>query len=162
MIEHSPTAFKHDTFVNIIQKVMNNELLYRAIDFYLEEEPERINELLRHVTAKVDLSKVVNQIRRAGYLPIIVDWLKSVQNKNNQAVNDALNQLYLEIGDFQALRESIANYESIDAIGLAKQIEGHDSPEFRRISALIYRRNKKYLESINASKADKQYRVSCP
>lgn len=159
MMEHSPTAFKHESFANIIQKISNNELLYKAIDFYLEEEPEHLCELLRHITSKVDLSKVVAQIRRAGYLPIIVDWLKGVQNKNNQAVNDALNQLYLEIGDFEALRESIANYESIDAIGLAKQIEGHDSPEFRRISALIYRRNKKYTESINASKGDKQYRV---
>lgn len=160
MMEHSPTAFKHDSFSNIIQKVTNNELLYKAISFYLEEEPEHLCELLRHITSKVDLSKVVTQIRKAGYLPVIVDWLKSVQNKNNQAVNDALNQLYLEIGDFTALRESIANYESIDAIGLAKQIEGHDSPEFRRISALIYRRNKKYAESINASKGDKQFRVS--
>ena len=159
MMEHSPTAFKHESFSNIIQKVTNNELLYKAIDFYLEEEPEHLCELLRHITSKVDLSKVVNQIRKSGYLPIIVDWLKGVQNKNNQAVNDALNQLYLEIGDFEALRESIANYESIDAIGLAKQIEGHDSPEFRRISALIYRRNKKYVESINASKGDKQFRV---
>jgi clathrin heavy chain len=160
MMEHSPSAFKHDAFSNIIQKVTNNELLYKAIDFYLDEEPEHLCELLRHITSKVDLSKVVTQIRKAGYLPIIVDWLKSVQNKNNQAVNDALNQLYLEIGDFEALRESIANYESIDAIGLAKQIEGHDSPEFRRISALIYRRNKKFQESINASKTDKQYKVS--
>ena len=67
--------------------------------------------------------------------------------------------MYLEIGDFDALRESIANYESIDAIGLAKQIEGHDSADFRRISALIYRKNKKFTESINASKHDKQYRV---
>jgi clathrin heavy chain len=159
MIEHSPTAFKHEAFSNIIQKVSNNDLLYRAIDFYLDEEPELLCELLRHVTAKVDLSKVVNQIRKAGYLPIIVDWLKSVQNKNNQAVNDALNQLYLEIGDFDALRDSIANYESIDAIGLAKQIEGHNNPEFRRISALIYRKNKKFAESIATSKSDKQYRV---
>lgn len=158
MIEHSPTAFRHDAFTNIIQKVTSNELLYKAIDFYLDEEPDKLNELLRHITTKVDLSKVVIQIRKAGYLPIIVDWLKSVQNKNNQAVNDALNQLYLEIGDFDALRESIANYESIDAIGLAKQIEGHDSADFRRISALIYRKNKKFAESINASKHDKQYR----
>lgn len=158
MMEHSPSAFKHEAFSNIIQKVTNNELLYKAIDFYLEEEPQHLCELLRHITSKVDLSKVVNQVRKAGYLPIIVDWLKGVQTKNNQAVNDALNQLYLEIGDFEALRESIANYDSIDAIGLAKQIEGNDNPEFRRISALIYRKNKKFQESINASKGDKQYR----
>jgi clathrin heavy chain len=68
--------------------------------------------------------------------------------------------LYLEIGDFEALRESIAQYQSIDYNSLAKNIEGHDNPEFRRISSLIYRRNKKFEKSIEISKADKQYRVS--
>lgn len=99
-------------------------------------------------------------MKKAGYLPIIVEWLQSVQSKNNQAVNDALNSLYLEIEDFDALRQSIANFESIDALGLAKQIEGHDNEEFRRISALIFRRNKKYKKSIELSKGDKQFRVS--
>lgn len=79
---------------------------------------------------------------------------------NNQAVNDALNALYLEIDDFDALRESIATYQSIDAISLAKEIEGHDNAEFRRISALIFRKNKKYKKSIEISKGDKQYRVT--
>jgi clathrin heavy chain len=98
-------------------------------------------------------------LKGSGYLPIIVEWLQSVQNQNNQAVNDALNSLYLEIEDFDALRNSIAKFESIDALGLAKQIEGHDNEEFRRISALIFRKNKKYEKSIEISKHDKQYRV---
>lgn len=70
-----------------------------------------------------------------------------------------MNTLYLEIGDFESLRESIANFDSIDAIGLANTIQEHDSEEFRRISALIYRRNKKYEKSIEISKADRYYRV---
>ena len=99
-------------------------------------------------------------MKRAGYLPLIVEWLQTVQNQNNQAVNDALNSLYLEIEDFEALRESIATYQSIDAMSLAKKIEGHDNAEFRRISALIFRKNKKYAKSIEISKGDQQYRVS--
>lgn len=103
---------------------------------------------------------LIIQLRNHGYLPIIVEWLQSVQGQNNQAVNDALNNLYLEIEDFEALRDSISKYESIDALGLAKKIEGHDNEEFRRISALIFRKNKKYDKSIELSKQDRQYRVS--
>jgi len=114
--------------------------------------------LLKCITLKVDLSKVVQQIRSCGYLGIITEWLQSVQSQNNQAVNDALNFLYLEIEDFEALRNSISTYESIDSIALAKQMQSHDNPQFRRISSLIYKKNKKYQDSVELSKRDKQYR----
>ena len=158
IMEHSPSCFNHETLVNNLLKVSNSDLIYKAIAFYLEEEPLRLNELLRQLTLKLDFSKVVNQIKRTGYLALIVDWLKSVQNQNNQSVNDALNQIYLDVEDYEALRNSILNYDSIDAIGLAKQIEGSDNPEFRRISSLIYRKNKKYKESIDISISDNNYR----
>jgi len=64
----------------------------------------------------------------------------------------------LEVEDFEALRNSISTYESIDSIALAKQMQSHDNPQFRRISSLIYKKNKKYHESIELSKRDKQYR----
>jgi len=37
MIEHSPTAFKHEDFARNILKVTNYDLYYRAMIFYLEE-----------------------------------------------------------------------------------------------------------------------------
>lgn len=37
-------------------------------------------------------------------------------------------------------------------------MQSHDNPQFRRISSLIYRKNKKYQESIELSKRDKSYR----
>lgn len=40
-------------------------------------------------------------------------------------MNDALNKLYLESGDHEALRESVSQYDQIDALGLAKQIGDH-------------------------------------
>lgn len=107
MIEHSPTCFDHDTFVSNLSKVSNSDLIYRAIVFYIEEEPMRLNDLLKLMTMRIDFSKVVNIIKRTGFLPLIVDWLKSVQSQNNQAVNDALNQIYLEMEDYESLRASI-------------------------------------------------------
>lgn len=62
MISHSPSAFKHELFIQIIQNVNNSSVFYDAISFYLEEEPKLLNELLRVITNKVDLSKVVSQV----------------------------------------------------------------------------------------------------
>lgn len=47
MMEHSPSCFTHDAFVSNLLKVNNSDLLYKAISFYLEEEPLRLNELLK-------------------------------------------------------------------------------------------------------------------
>lgn len=158
MVDHSPVCFDHDTFVSNLSKVSNSDLIYKAILFYIEEEPMRLNDLLKLMTMKIDFSKVVQIIKRTGYLPLIVDWLKSVQSQNNQAVNDALNQIYLEMEDYESLRASIIQYDQIDAIGLAKQIEDSNNVEFRRISALIYRKNSKYRESIDLSVNDLNFR----
>ena len=158
MMDHSPSCFSHENFVSNLMKVSNSDLIYKAISFYIEEEPMKLNDLLKQMTLKVDFSKVVAQVKRTGYLPLIIEWLKSVQNQNNQSVNDALNQVYLEMEDYEALRNSILTYDSIDAIGLAKQIEGSNHPEFRRISSLIYRKNKKFKESIELSINDHHYR----
>lgn len=37
MIEHSPVAFNHDQFVNLLIKASNYDLYYKAILFYLDE-----------------------------------------------------------------------------------------------------------------------------
>lgn len=47
MMEHSPTAFNMDKFFEVIQKVRNQELYYKAIEFFLEEEPLSLTKLLK-------------------------------------------------------------------------------------------------------------------
>lgn len=78
MMEHSPSCYNHDTFVNNLLKVNNSDLIYRSINFYIEEEPMRLNELLRQMTLKLDFGKVCSVVKKSGYLALIVDWLKSV------------------------------------------------------------------------------------
>ena len=60
--------------------------------------------------------------------------------------------------DYESLRKSIMNYDSFNAIDLAKKIEGSDHPEFRRISSLIFRKNKVYEKSIGISIQDHHFR----
>lgn len=154
MMEHSPTAWKHDLFSQNIVQVANPDLWYRAIIFYLEEEPLLLCDLLKLLSAKVDLEKVVKVMKRTGHIALIAPFLKSVQHKNMSAVNEALNEIYLEQEDFESLRSSIKEYDSFESLDLAQGLESHDLLECRRISALLYRKGKKFQRSIEISKKD--------
>jgi len=59
MMEHSPTAFKHEIFTQNIIRVTNYDLYYRAMIFYLEEQPMQLNDLLKLLAKKIDLVKCV-------------------------------------------------------------------------------------------------------
>ena len=104
MIEHSPTAWKHDQFCQNIVNVANHDLWYKAILFYLEEEPMLLCDLLKLLGQKVDLTKVVQTMKRTGHIALITRFLESVQGQNIGAVNEALNEIYLENQDFEKLR----------------------------------------------------------
>mmetsp|Transcript_77481 Transcript_77481/g.134401 ORF Transcript_77481/g.134401 Transcript_77481/m.134401 type:complete len:1720 (-) Transcript_77481:143-5302(-) len=158
MMAHSPTAFSHDQFLMIMQKVSNMELYYRALQFYFDEQPMQVNALLNTVAAKVDQARVVQLVRKLGYLALILPYLKSVQQHNVAAVNDAVNELYVEGEMFDDLRQSIEDFDNFDQIALAQKLEKHELAEMRRIAALVYKKNKRYKQSIELSKADKMFK----
>lgn len=60
--------------------------------------------------------------------------------------------------DVQGLRESIGAYDNFDQVALAVRLEKHDLLEMRRIGALLYKRNKRWEQSIALSKKDEQFR----
>lgn len=189
MITHSTVAFSHDQFIFVIQKVANSELLYRAITFYIEEQPMQLerylhiivlfivlvvfewvrkvylkpfkiyfHSLLNAIEGKVDHARVVSQVKELGHMGLIQPYLKHVQTCNLQVVNEALNELLIEAEDYTGLRESIDKYESFDQISLAGRLEKHELLEMRRIAALVYKKNKKYRQSIELSKVDKIFK----
>lgn len=158
MMEHSPSCWRHDIFVQNILKVANLDLYYRAIIFYLEEQPMLLNDLLKLLAMKIDLPKCVNVMKKAGHLALIEPFLKSVQNQNISAVNEALNEIYVENEDYEALRSSITEYDNFESLNLAQQIENHELLEFRRIAAIIYRKNTKWDKSIEISKKDELWK----
>jgi len=158
MMTHSPVAFAHDQFQMIMQKVSNMELYYRAIQFYLEEQPMQINSLLNTIASKVDHARVVQQVRKVGHLSLILPYLKQVQQQNSQAVNEAINELYVEGEQYEELRQSIEDFDNFDQIALSQKLERHELVEMRRIAALVYKKNKRYKQSIELSKQDRMYR----
>ncbi|MFQ6640498.1 hypothetical protein Gotur_014561 [Gossypium turneri] len=79
----------------------------------------------------------------------------SVQSNNVSAVNEALNEIYVEEEDYDRLRESIDLHHNCDQIGLAQKIEKHELLEMRRVAAYIYKKAGKWKHSIVLSKKDK-------
>jgi clathrin heavy chain len=104
MMEHSPSAWKHDIFAQNIIKISNYDLYYKAMMFYLEEEPMLLNDLLKLLGQRIDLNKCVSVMKKTGYIALIEPFLKSVQFQNVAAVNEALNEIYLEKQDYSSLR----------------------------------------------------------
>ncbi|KAL8431096.1 hypothetical protein ACSSS7_005501 [Eimeria intestinalis] len=155
MLSH-PTAWEHDQFIQVIQKVSNVELLYRAIAVYLEEHPLQLCALLKGMERKVDHSRVVQQLRRAGHLPLIEKYLQEQLPLNVAAVNEAMLELLVEAQDEERIRELINECDNFDQLGLAKQLETHSDLGMRRIAALLYQRNKKYSLAMDLSKKDAQ------
>jgi len=118
----------------------------------------QVNSLLNTIAAKVDHARVVQQVRKTGHLALILPYLKSVQQHDVAAVNDAVNDLYVEAEMYEDLRLSIEDFNNFDQIALAQKLEKHELVEMRRISALVYTKNKRYKQAIDLSKQDKMYK----
>ncbi|CAI7842984.1 unnamed protein product, partial [Closterium sp. NIES-53] len=145
-------------FKDVVVKVANLEIYYRAILFYLQEHPDLINDLLTVLAPRVDHARVVDLMRKSGNLPLVKPYLVTVQSVNVAAVNEALNNLYIEEEDYERLRESIDMHDNFDQISLAQRIEKHELLEFRRIAAFIYKMSGRWRASLALSKADKLYK----
>lgn len=95
----------------------------------------------------------------AGQLALVQPYLRQVQGLNNKALNECLNQLFIEEEDYDSLRSSIESYDNFDNIVLAQQLENHPLVEFRRISAYLYKGNNRWKQSVELCKKDKLYSV---
>ncbi|CAN6199153.1 unnamed protein product [Urochloa humidicola] len=82
--------------------------------------------------------------RVAGWsdqLHLVKPYMVAVQSNNVSAVNEALNELYVEEEDYERLRESVDTHDNCDKIGLAQKLEKHELLEMRRIiAAYIYKK----------------------
>merc|ERR1719343_1783463 len=155
MMDRAP-AFNHELFLDSVVKVRNSEVLYKAVSFYISTHPMKFTRLMEVIEALVDHSRVVNQLKRTGDYAIKLGqaYMKNVQTNNLSAVNEMLNELYIEDEDYDSLRQSIDDFDNFNMIGLATKLSTHELLEFRRIAAYVYRCNKKWVKSIVLGKFD--------
>lgn len=158
MMERAADAWEHHSFKEIIVKVANLEIYYRALNFYLEQQPTLLTDLLQSLTPRIDVNRVVKIFDKSDNVPLIKPFLLAVQSQNKRSVNNALNKLLEEELDYKTLRNSVENYDNFDPLELALRLEKHELIFFRQIAASIYRRNKRWEKSIELSKQDKLYK----
>lgn len=158
MMERAADAWEHHSFKDIVVKVANLEIYYRALNHYLQEQPLLLTDLLQALTARVDVNRVVRMFEKSDNIPVIKPFLLNVQGQNKRVVNNAIHDLLIEEEDYKTLRDSVENYDNYDAVELAQRLEKHDLVFFRQIAAQIYRQNKRWEKSIALSKQDKLFR----
>jgi len=158
MMAHDVDCWEHVQFKETIAKVSTSELCYKAVQHYIDYHPKRLIDLLTSLTPRIDLTRLVNLLRQQKQLPLAQAYLESVQEANVQAVNEALNELYVESHEYEKLRNSIDTHSNFDPIVIAQTCEKNDQIEFRRIAAYLYRKNQRYEQSIDLSKEDKLWK----
>jgi len=83
MINHAADAWEHNEFKTVLARCANPENLYKAVQFYVEEHPVELNDLLVALSKKegaLDHSRVVVVMKRR--LPLIKEYLEQVCNRN--------------------------------------------------------------------------------
>ncbi|KAG8915959.1 hypothetical protein FRC02_004302, partial [Tulasnella sp. 418] len=160
MMERAADAWDHNQFKEIIVKAANVEIYYKALTFYLQEQPLLLVDLLTVLTPRIDHTRVVRMFSQSNNdnLPLIRSYLMAVQHLNIEAVNTAYNQLLIEEEDYKTLRDSIDSFDNFDSISLASLLERHELLEFRRLAAHLYKKNAKWDESLSLSKQDKLFK----
>jgi len=157
MIAH-PDAFEHREFKEVVSKVSNTDIFYKAIQFYIEEHPLELKDLLQSIANRVDHARVVNLVKKLGHLPLIKEYLIAVQSGNLQTVNEALNALYIEDDEYDKLRNSIDAYDKFDHLVLAGVLMQNSLLEFKRIAAYLYKKNNRFAQSIDLYKEYQLYK----
>jgi clathrin heavy chain len=166
MMQHSVTAWSASGFTSVITKAGNLEVMYKAIQFYVDEQPALLNDLLTVLAPKVEASRAISVLRRAcndkfgelGLLPLCKLYLVKIQDANVPEVNSALNEVLIAEEAVEELQTSIESYDNFDQFALGRRLEKHKMLEFRRLASSLFRRNGKYEQAIELSKKDKMYK----
>jgi len=117
-----------------------------------------LGKLLTVLTPFLDHTRVVMQMKRGELITLALTYMKNVQKEDIDAVNTAINEIYVEEENYEELKLSIEKYGNFDQIDLAQKIEDHELLEFRRIAAQIYKRKGRFEESVKLSKRDNMFK----
>ncbi|CCK68510.1 clathrin heavy chain KNAG_0B00620 [Huiozyma naganishii CBS 8797] len=158
LIEKSTKDFDHDYFKEVIVKISNLEIYYKAINFYVKEHPSLLVDLLSVLTPRLDIPRTVKIFAKSDNLPLIKAFLINVLPKNNSVVNQAYHDIMVEEEDYKSLEDAINSYDKFDQLALAARLETHSLIFFRKIAALLYRRNKKWTKSLAILKEDQLWK----
>jgi clathrin heavy chain len=84
MMERPADAWEYHSFKDIIVKVANLEIYYRALNFYLQQLPSHLTDLLQALTLRIDVNRVVKMFEKSDNIPLIEPFLLNVQTQNKK------------------------------------------------------------------------------
>lgn len=165
MMDHSPSAFTSSEFLDVISKVGLMNVMYRAIDFYLGEEPGVLEDLLNVLAPRIDGARAVLMLERArqdefgqlGCLPFAIRYLEKIQGADVPEVNEAINAVHIASGNLDRLTVSVNEYRNFDQLRLAKMLETHELIQFRRLSSRLFARSGRHEKAIEMAERDQLY-----
>ena len=76
-----------------------------------------LNDLLLVLSPRMDHTRSVNYFTKHNHLEMVKPYLRSVQNLNNKAINEALNSLLIDEEDYQVIMV-LVYYSSIAVTNL--------------------------------------------
>ncbi len=112
MMTHPTEAWRENHFKDMITKVANLELYYKAIQFYLKFKPLLLNDLLSVLTPRLDHTRTVSFFLKVDHIAFVKPYLSVVQQSgaNIKAVNEALNNLLIAEEDYQVSKLSFYSF----------------------------------------------------
>jgi len=165
MMAHAPTAWRADTFSDAIARVGSMDTMYRAVQFYVDEHPTLLLDLLFLLANRCEATRTVSILRQGrrevlgelGALPLVKGYLLKVQPANVREVNEAVNSVALAEEDVPGLDSSVEQFDNVDMTPLARALEGHRLMEMRRVATKAYRKIGKWERALEISSRDRIY-----
>ncbi|KAJ8904263.1 hypothetical protein NDN08_000787 [Rhodosorus marinus] len=166
MMDHAPDAFNPDMFSDTVSRVGSMETMYKAIQFYIDEHPTLLLDLMFLLANRCDATRAITILRKGGnltelgMLPMVKGYLLKMQAANVREINEAVNSVLLAEEDIPGLDASVDSYDNFDLTGMAKTLESHRLVEARRIATKAYRKLGKWERALEISTKDKIY-IDC-
>ncbi|KAA6385299.1 MAG: putative Clathrin heavy chain, partial [Streblomastix strix] len=159
MIDHAD-AWKHSAFKEAMSRVSSKGAVNRAIDFYMQQHPRLLSELLTSIGENVDNGDLIFRLKNRGLLWLARSYLLNVQETAKQEikeVNEAVVELLLEEESVDELRRIIELYPTFNQLGLAAKLEEHPLLALRRLGSWVYTLNKRFQSAVAIAKKDRMY-----
>ncbi|KAK1442350.1 clathrin [Babesia gibsoni] len=154
MVSHYGLAWDEELFFSIASKVVNPEALYKAIHFCIQCKPLLLPRLLAAAKGRIDAARAVKILKNANCLGFARKYLEEEVDRNSQAANDTLFEIYVEEEETELLESCLAKVTTFDQAGLCAMLEKHRLRDMRSIAARLYNRSRQF------AKAAEIYRVN--
>ncbi|BAM41108.1 clathrin heavy chain [Theileria orientalis strain Shintoku] len=146
MILH-PDCFEQDLFFRTLKNVSNNEVIYKALYFCIQQHPMLVPKLLLNMRNKFDNTRLIKILKNNNCIQLAREFLELYADRNSALINDTLYELLVEEHNSGLLEEHIGKFLSYDHAKLCALLEDHPLASMRNIAAKIYCKDHNYAKA---------------